>query len=160
MRLTIKQELHREYLRSPLWREIRQSALDYYRCICGKCGKDGNDVHHLTYKGWGGNERISDLQVLCRDCHSAIHAIERATKNKNRRRKRVNVQALFGYLTEDQRKMIELEFGGVRYSLLFQKDKIGEMARVMAKKMLNVDDVYFGKRRSKKSNKTRKRIRY
>jgi hypothetical protein len=160
MRLTIKQELHREYLRSPLWREIRQSALDYYGCICGKCGKDGNDVHHLTYKGWGGNERISDLQVLCRDCHSAIHAIERATKNKNRRRKRVNVQALFGYLTEDQRKMIELEFGGVCYSLLFQKDKIGEMARVMAKKMLNVDDVYFGKRRSKKSNKTRKRIRY
>jgi hypothetical protein len=56
--------------------------------------------------------------------------------------------------------MIELEFGGVCYSLLFQKDKIGEMARVMAKKMLNVDDVYFGKRRSKKSNKTRKRIRY
>ena len=103
---------------------------------------------------------MGDLQVLCRDCHNAIHAIERATKNKNRRRKRVNVQALFGYLTEDQRKMIELEFGGVCYSQLFQKDKIGEMARVMAKKMLNVDDVYFGKRRSKKSNKTRKRIRY
>jgi len=160
MKLTIKQELHREYLKSPLWKRIRQVALDHYGSICGKCGKDGFDVHHITYKRWGGNEKIEDLQVLCRDCHSAIHAIERATKNKNRKRKRVNVQALFGYLTEYQRKIIEKEFGGVCYSLLFQKNHIGDNARAMAKKMLNIDEVYFSKRKSNRNHGRARRIRY
>ena len=105
------------------------------------------DVHHLTYKGWGGNERLDDLQILCRECHCAIHAIERFASKKGIK-KRISVQALFGYLTEIQKAIIEKEFGGICYSVLFQKDKIGEAARVMAKKMLNVNEVYFHKRKS------------
>ena len=159
MRLTVKQELHREYLRSPLWKTIRQQALDHYGSICGKCGMEGRDVHHLTYKGWGGNERISDLQVLCRECHCAIHAIERVSKRRGIK-KMVSVQALFGYLTEPQRSMIEKEFGGVCYSVLLQEDTIGEAARVMAKRMLNVSEVYFSKKKSAGRSARNRRVHY
>jgi len=158
MRLSVNQELHREYLKSPLWKSIRQKALDHYGSVCGKCGKEGRDVHHLTYKRWGGSELINDLQVLCRECHSAIHAIERVARRKGPK-KRVSVQALFGYLTEDQRKMIEGEFGGVCYSLLLQKDKTGDQARGMAKRMLNVHEVYFPKGRGGQHRRGR-RIHY
>jgi len=148
MRITIKQELHREYLNSPLWKAIRQNALDHYGSICGKCGKEGRDVHHLTYKGWGGNEVMDDLQVLCRECHCATHAVEKVARRKGIK-KRISVQALFGYLTGRQRAMIEKEFGGICYSVLFRKDQTGEAARTMAKKMLNVHEVYFNKHKSK-----------
>jgi hypothetical protein len=157
--LTIKQELHREYLQSPLWKAIRQKALDHYGSICGKCGQEGTDVHHLTYRGWGGNEIISDLQVLCRECHCAIHAIEKVAK-RGKAKKRVNVQALFGYLTEAQRSMIEKEFGGVCYSVLLQKDKRGDAARVMAKRMLNVHEVYFSKKKSAGRSSKSRRVHY
>jgi hypothetical protein len=31
------------------------------------------DVHHKTYERFGGDERMDDLEVLCRFCHIKHH---------------------------------------------------------------------------------------
>jgi hypothetical protein len=64
------------YLSSPHWREFRQLALDFHGRRCFRCGYKGLflNVHHLTYERLG-NEHISDVVVLCRDCHRREHGI-------------------------------------------------------------------------------------
>ena len=62
------------YMRSDEWREMRQRKLDQAGRECEKCGATSAlEVHHKTYRRlW--NERMSDLQVLCDDCHNDVHA--------------------------------------------------------------------------------------
>jgi hypothetical protein len=38
-------------------------------------GTEHLEVHHLTYDRFGGNERLEDLQTLCRDCHRTWHGL-------------------------------------------------------------------------------------
>lgn len=73
-----------EYLKTPYWRRVR-SAMNLAhgaRCQHERC--DMNDsywndekwihVHHLTYKNRG-NERFTDLTLLCDRCHKMEHGI-------------------------------------------------------------------------------------
>lgn len=65
------------YLRSPAWSAVkaRYRASDLEQdCICGET--DELHLHHLTYERVG-EERVSDLTPLCRDCHSLVHVLER-----------------------------------------------------------------------------------
>lgn len=41
---------------------------------CAVCGKESSNVqlHHISYKHLG-NERPSDLVVLCAECHEKVH---------------------------------------------------------------------------------------
>lgn len=65
---------YRDYLQSDEWAERRAYMLDRSDYQCSECGRATElEVHHLTYKRIG-NERISDLLVLCRDCHGRRHA--------------------------------------------------------------------------------------
>jgi len=143
--LTEKQLSHRAYLQSPLWKQIRKKALDKYGEVCFKCKERGTDVHHLTYERAGGNELIEDLQVLCRGCHEAIHAVERANQKQlqiqraQKRRKGVTINALFSFLTENQKKIIEEMFSCPAYSALIAPTEQGKQARKKAKEMLDVD---------------------
>lgn len=141
MSLTNRQMLHREYLKSPLWREVRNRALEQYGSICSKCGGYGTDVHHKTYRGAGGNERMEDLQVLCRGCHEAFHSIERGIKRR-RGKKSANVKALFGYLTEVQKGNIRDAFGSEPYALIVSESEEGDKAREMAMGFLGIYHVY------------------
>jgi 5-methylcytosine-specific restriction endonuclease McrA len=68
------------YLRSPTWARKRQEKLLQANYICDRCGYSGLtdpiqiplDVHHLTYERLGA-EWMSDLEVLCRNCHQREH---------------------------------------------------------------------------------------
>jgi 5-methylcytosine-specific restriction endonuclease McrA len=67
------------YLESPEWAWKRYAILEYYNYTCAVCGYwnkqqgvSAMHVHHLTYARVG-NERPSDLQVLCNTCHTATH---------------------------------------------------------------------------------------
>ncbi|KAA3645534.1 MAG: HNH endonuclease [Chloroflexi bacterium] len=65
---------YREYLQTPEWKERRKRHLISagYRCqLCNSSGVTLN-VHHRTYDRRG-NERFTDLIVLCQDCHSTFH---------------------------------------------------------------------------------------
>ncbi len=60
-----------EYIKSDEWKKLRKSVLrrDNELCICG--GK-ATEVHHKTYARLG-NEPLSDLVSLCRNCHQNVH---------------------------------------------------------------------------------------
>lgn len=67
-----------EYIASPEWADVRAR---YKRSIrpqdCGLCGTSEKiEIHHLTYERVG-EEELSDLTALCRDCHSMLHTLER-----------------------------------------------------------------------------------
>jgi 5-methylcytosine-specific restriction endonuclease McrA len=65
------------------WRKRSAEILDQRGSRCEVCGDSGADVgirvHHLTYERFGA-ELDSDLLVVCRSCHSRIHAAERRAK--------------------------------------------------------------------------------
>jgi len=138
MSLSIDQISHRRYLKSSTWQKIRTTALDHYGKICNKCGEYANDVHHLYYPEVQGEETIESLEVLCRDCHEAIHGIQRG----NGCSEVVHIQSLYNYLTEKHKKIISEKLN-VPICLVFMCDSLdGKRARNMAVKMLNVGGYY------------------
>jgi hypothetical protein len=62
-----------EYLKTPHWQEVRESALKAADYRCQVCySPDRLHVHHRTYDRRG-RELLSDLTVLCADCHGRFH---------------------------------------------------------------------------------------
>jgi hypothetical protein len=65
---------YQDYLKSDHWQHMREIAREHYGNTCCLCGtEDQLDVHHRTYERRG-RERLSDVILLCRDCHSRYHA--------------------------------------------------------------------------------------
>lgn len=80
---------YQEYLLSETWQERRKAALEWAENRCQICNSDKElNVHHRTYERLG-NERLADLTVLCKQCHSSHHM----TANKE-----AQLQILRGYL--------------------------------------------------------------
>lgn len=75
--LPARKERYREYLRSDHWLRFRASVLKKRGLICEQCNTQqvSVDLHHLTYVRLG-EERESDVEVLCRDCHKIRHGIQ------------------------------------------------------------------------------------
>lgn len=74
---------YRSYIRSAQWLRspARLGALrrDGYRCV--RCGAGERlEVHHKTYVRLG-QEWVSDLQTLCKQCHQHVHG--KTKKNFN-----------------------------------------------------------------------------
>lgn len=66
-----------DYLRSAHWRATRTRywISDQPKdCICGE--RDGLELHHMTYERVC-EEELSDLTLLCSNCHAMIHVLER-----------------------------------------------------------------------------------
>ena len=64
---------YKEYLQTEHWQTMRRLALGFAQHKCQICNNDNNlNVHHRTYERQG-NERLSDLTVLCEDCHKLFH---------------------------------------------------------------------------------------
>jgi hypothetical protein len=62
-----------KYLRSWHWRLKRIEVFQHRGRLCEDCGSDQNlKIHHKTYVRRG-CEKISDLRVLCEDCHNLTH---------------------------------------------------------------------------------------
>ncbi len=62
-----------EYLQTPEWaqkRDYMMRRLQYHCQVCN--GTKSPNVHHRTYKRLG-CEWITDLTVLCEDCHELFH---------------------------------------------------------------------------------------
>lgn len=66
-------EAYERYLNSSAWKAKRLDALDAADHKCNGCGADDAlQVHHLTYERLG-FERLTDLMVLCEQCHALEH---------------------------------------------------------------------------------------
>jgi len=72
---------YRDYLASGHWQDIRKYALEHAKHRCQVCNVGGRvDVHHRTYENRG-DERFSDVIVLCRDCHDLFHKMGKLAKS-------------------------------------------------------------------------------
>lgn len=70
--LELRSVPYTDYLQSPEWRAKREKALRFAGYRCQLCNSPKNlQVHHRTYERLG-NERLSDLTVLCADCHDTF----------------------------------------------------------------------------------------
>jgi hypothetical protein len=63
-----------EYLKSDHWKAVRGRALLRAGGYCAGCRRQMRhlEVHHLTYRNLG-QEKESDLMVLCHRCHEKEH---------------------------------------------------------------------------------------
>jgi 5-methylcytosine-specific restriction endonuclease McrA len=80
------------YLNSDAWRAKRKEAIAFYRNSCSECGSGSTlHVHHKTYVNFG-HEPMSDLSLLCEDCHMILHGhvakVKSKLKKKEARRRR------------------------------------------------------------------------
>lgn len=73
-RINAKHHYRFKYLKSEHWQNLRIAKLASVDAECKKCGKRdlSNDVHHLRYKSLYDVE-LTDLVVLCRECHDFAH---------------------------------------------------------------------------------------
>lgn len=58
------------------WVKLRKLALERDKYQCQECKRNGRvtpaqDVDHILNKASGGDDALSNLQALCRDCHVA-----------------------------------------------------------------------------------------
>jgi hypothetical protein len=145
MNYNLKRDEYRAYLHTPVWLEIRSRALAHYGCICKRCGEHGTDVHHKTYERVGGDELLSDLEVLCRDCHDAHHQLDKfnkTPKKRKRSRRGMHVTGAYNYLTPRQRAIIEERFGKSASYEKIQDNKIGHKVREQMMELLGLDYLY------------------
>lgn len=72
--LDLEKMPYQEYLQTTYWKKFAHKARKKADYCCQKCGRGNTllDVHHLTYERRG-KEWYSDVLVLCRQCHNAIH---------------------------------------------------------------------------------------
>ncbi|MDB5531541.1 MAG: hypothetical protein JWR51_4644 [Devosia sp.] len=74
--------VYADYLASPHWLDVRarwKAGNLFKGWVCHSLGCDGKgelSLHHWTYARLG-NEQLSDLILVCRDCHQHIHRLER-----------------------------------------------------------------------------------
>lgn len=64
-----------KYLKSDHWIKFRLKALKHHGKKCMMCGEKEVlffHVHHLTYANLG-KEKLSDVVVLCEECHNQVH---------------------------------------------------------------------------------------
>lgn len=65
--------LYYEYLGSARWKHLRHEAVKAAKYRCQLCNSGGPlNVHHRTYRRVGRDEEISDLIVLCEECHKGF----------------------------------------------------------------------------------------
>jgi hypothetical protein len=63
------------YLSSHKWHSIRNQVLERDNHCCQSCSATHNlQCHHLNYSNFG-DELLSDLTILCKDCHNTLHIL-------------------------------------------------------------------------------------
>jgi 5-methylcytosine-specific restriction endonuclease McrA len=73
---------YEKYINSKEWRDVRDKYFSSnmpQKCMaCNKQKQKGFHIHHATYKRLG-MEYLSDLRLLCPECHQGIHDLQKAT---------------------------------------------------------------------------------
>lgn len=72
---------YKNYLKSKHWMMKKKEYSKEYERVCSCCGgKENLHLHHLTYDRIG-NEPLTDLVYLCKECHTKLHKIVNNTKD-------------------------------------------------------------------------------
>ncbi len=82
--LSEKQKAYNKFITSPEWQAIKDNLFALREKKCEVCGSTKYiQVHHLTYKRFGGKEKPEDLKILCGKHHKKVHGIK-VTKKKRK----------------------------------------------------------------------------
>jgi len=84
VKAAIKKMPYKKYIVSKAWKERRQLLLEAHGTKCELCGHDhhkAKHVHHNNYKTRG-EEKDTDLMVLCPDCHNKFHETGKVATNR------------------------------------------------------------------------------
>ena len=138
-----KKDNYISYLNSKTWNDKRIEALKHYGCICSKCGEYGTDVHHKTYKRFGGNETIFDLQVMCRACHSVLHEVYKPEKNIVKKIKTIHIRAILAKLSTEQKGILIKKYNRSLSCIVYDKTKVGDSFRKDCLTMLKYDKIIY-----------------
>ena len=70
------QKKYEAYIKSATWKGIRKVLLQQRGAKCEKCGFGSYrlHIHHLNYERLC-HEKLSDLQILCPQCHDTTHVV-------------------------------------------------------------------------------------
>jgi 5-methylcytosine-specific restriction endonuclease McrA len=70
----MNRELYEEHLKSEKWRWLCDRVREHYGHRCALCNRDYGrmDCHHRTYVRLG-DERFTDIILLCETCHAKHH---------------------------------------------------------------------------------------
>lgn len=60
------------------WTTLKQIVWIRDRGKCQRCGTRGHDVHHKRLKSQGGLDTLTNCVLLCRECHTDVHDVDRA----------------------------------------------------------------------------------
>jgi len=82
-KLKKKEGQNRQYWSSYQWRKIRNIYLRKYP-LCIECGNQATEVDHIIPVKLGGSNIESNLQPLCKSCHSRKTALEGRWKKRDR----------------------------------------------------------------------------
>lgn len=78
-----------EYIKTKHWRDLRVAIFRRDKHKCQKCGRllslEEANVHHKTYVHIG-NEKLSDLVLLCQECHKKEHGLKSGKNSKDWRK--------------------------------------------------------------------------
>ncbi len=61
------------YLESEEWKERAAKVMARENYKCNECGKQANNVHHLTYKNKGTEWELNDCIAVCKPGHTKTH---------------------------------------------------------------------------------------
>jgi len=111
MRLTWHE--YERYLKTDKWAKVREQALARFDWRCATCHSEEHlQVHHRTYERVG-CEYLTDLTVLCRYCHRALHDLW----NQNDRSELIEVEKVMS----DHERIVDVlrpPGGGMTYGQL------------------------------------------
>ncbi|GEM_PF-2172171 len=72
---------YEKYLNSNAWSEIREKCFDHFGRQCLFCSNPATEVHHRDYTNIGKENFLTDLSVLCSDCHQRFHELGNPNPN-------------------------------------------------------------------------------
>lgn len=103
---------YRDYLKTEHWKNIRKLIRKKYNNKCKNCKTSERlEVHHKTYRNIG-NELLSNLVLLCRDCHQQVH--DQSNSNKQMLEdKRTMRSVAFNYIKDKYK--IKREIQDIRF---------------------------------------------
>lgn len=97
----MNKETYKQYLRTPHWRGVKKRIHKLRGGKCEKCSSTTRlEVNHLTYARLG-NERDSDLELLCHSCHHNYHFPKKTSPGLLRRLKMFKKKPLLQFTQAD-----------------------------------------------------------
>ena len=136
--LTTMNDKYKTYLLSDEWKQKRELVFQKKWRTCEKCKSENNlRIHHWTYIRIY-KEKVSDLFVLCNDCHWEFHKlywtrdILRATKdwilwNEVKQRIRKSLEERREARKIRKEKQFELAILDIQNDVPYMRDRIGSI---------------------------------